>query len=159
MMSEQDARDPFLGLNEHIRGQARGEVPTYYTVGKILSTTPLTVRADGMDLDLEDLYVAEHLTAGWLETLTGLSWPLTAELPEKTFYGHHICAFTGNPVSNPVTRPAETVEGETTESAPVTHGALLKAGDQVLLLRSPDGQTYYLLERLVKTYYESVSAD
>ena len=158
-MSEQDARDPFLGLNEHIRGQARGEVPTYYAVGKVLSTNPLAIRADGIDLDLEDLYVAEHLTAGWKETLTGLKWPVTSKLPEKVFYGHHLCAYSGMYVSNPVTRPEETVEGETAETAPVTHGALLKAGDQVLLLRSPDGQTYYLLARLVKTYYEPVPSD
>ena len=51
-------------------------------------------------------------------------------------------------------RAEETVEGETTEEAPVTHGALLRAGDQVLLLRSADGQNYYVIERLVKVYYE-----
>ena len=31
--------------------------------------------------------------------------------------------------------------------------------DTVLLLRSMDGQTYYLIERLVKAYYEPVPAD
>lgn len=51
------------------------------------------------------------------------------------------------------------MEGETAVAAPVTHGALLKAGDLVLLLRSMDGQTYYLIERLVKAYYEPVPAD
>ena len=40
------------------------------------------------------------------------------------------------------------------EIATVIHGALLKAGDAVLLLRSGDGQTYYVIERLVKAYYE-----
>ena len=33
-MSERDARDPYLGLNSHIRQQARSQIPTYYTVGR-----------------------------------------------------------------------------------------------------------------------------
>ena len=51
------------------------------------------------------------------------------------------------------------MQGETAKEAPVTHGALLNAGDQVLLLRSADGQTYYVIERMVKVYHESVSTD
>jgi len=154
---EENARDPFLGLNAHIRDQARGEIPVYYTVGKVLSTNPLAVRADGMDLDLEDLYIAQHLTAGWPEALTGLEWPLTADLPRREFHGSCKCGLSSGTCS--VTRPAEVAEGRTAETAPVTHGALLRAGDTVLLLRSPDGQIYYLLERLVRTYEEPVPAD
>ena len=50
-MSERDARDPYLGLNNHIRQQARSQIPTYYTVGKVVSLRPLMVRAAGMNLD------------------------------------------------------------------------------------------------------------
>ena len=82
-MNGQDARDPFLGINEHIRNQARSQVPTYYTIGKILSVSPMVVRAAGMNLDKDDLRIAQHLKPGWVEHLAELEWALTADLPMK----------------------------------------------------------------------------
>ena len=58
-----------------------------------------------------------------------------------------------------VIRPVETVEGKTAKEAPATHGSLLHAGDHVLLLRSADGQTYYVVERMVKVSDEPVPND
>ena len=152
-----DARDPYVGLNDYFGRKAAGAVPSWYAVGRVISTSPLKIRADGLDLDIEDLYIAQHLTAGWVEQLTELAWPVTSTLPQKNFNGRCQCGLSSG--SCYVTRPEEEVEGETAEAAPVTHGALLKAGDLVLLLRSMDGQTYYLIERLVKAYYEPVPAD
>lgn len=147
-----NARDPYVGLNQYFGRKASEAVPTWYAVGKVISTSPLKIRADGLDLDIEDLYIAQHLTAGWIEQLTGLSWPVTSTLPQKTFYGYCKCGLSSGDAW--VTRPEEEVKGETAKAAPVTHGALLKAGDEVLLIRSADGQTYYLIEKLVKVYYE-----
>ncbi len=152
-----DARDPYVGLNDYFGRKAAGAVPSWYAVGKVLSTNPLKIRADGLDLDIEDLYIAQHLTAGWIEQLTGLAWSVTSTLTQKTFSGQCRCSLSSGDAW--VTRPEEVVEGKTAETAQVTHGALLKAGDLVLLLRSMDGQTYYVLERLVKAYYEPVPAD
>ena len=154
---KENARDPYVGLNEYFGRKASEAVPSWYAVGKVISTSPLKIRADGMDLDLEDLYLAEHLTAGWQEQLTGLSWPLTAKLPQKMFQGTCKCELSSGTCQ--VVRTEETVEGKTAKEAPATHGALLHAGDQVLLLRSADGQTYYVIERLVKVYREPVSID
>ena len=154
---KENARAPYVGLNEYFGRKASEAVLPWYAVGKVLSTSPLKIRADGLDLDLEDLYLAQHLTAGWIEQLTGLAWPLTASLPRKQFDGKCNCSYGSG--SCYVIRPEETVEGKTTEAAPITHGALLKAGDMVLLLRSADGQTYYVVERIVKIYDESVSID
>lgn len=67
-----DARDPYVGLNDYFGRKAAGAVPSWYAVGRVISTTPLKIRADGLDLDIEDLYIAQHLTAGWIEQLTGL---------------------------------------------------------------------------------------
>lgn len=154
---KENARDPYVGLNEYFGRKASEAVPSWYAVGKVISTSPLKIRADGMDLDLEDLYLAEHLTAGWQERLTGLSWPLTAKLPQKIFQGTCKCELSSGTCQ--VVRTEETVEGKTAKEAWATHGALLHAGDQVLLLRSADGQTYYVIERLVKVYHEPVSTD
>ena len=132
-------------------------MPSWYAVGKVISTSPLKIRADGMDLETEDLYIAEHLSAGWQERLSGLSWPLTAELAQKMLLGECTCSLSSGKCQ--VIRPQETVTGRTAAEATATHGALLRAGDQVLLIRSGDGQTYYVIERLVKVYHESVPVD
>ena len=60
-----DARDPYVGLNDYFGRKAAGAVPAWYAVGRVISTTPLKIRADGLDLDIEDLYIAQHLTAGF----------------------------------------------------------------------------------------------
>ncbi len=153
-----NARDPYVGLNQYFGRKAAGAVPSWYAVGKVISTSPLKIRADGMDLDIEDLYIDKHLTSSRNTSQTGLTRPLPADLPRKQFDGKCNCSYGSG--SCYVIRPEETVEGKTTKAAPITHGALLKAGDTVLLIRSEDGQTYYLIERLVKVYYESpVSTD
>ena len=154
---KENARDPYVGLNEYFGRKASEAVPSWYAVGKVLATSPLKIRADGLDLDLEDLFIAQHLTAGWQEQLTGLSWPLTAELPQKGFQGTCTCGLSSGTCQ--VIRPEETVEGKTAKEAPITHGSLLHAGDQVLLLRSADGQTYYVVERMVKVSDEPVPND
>ena len=153
----ENARDPYVGLNQYFGRKAAKAVPSWYAVGKVISTSPLKIRADGMDLETEDLYIAEHLSAGWQERLSGLSWPLTAELAQKTLLGECTCSLSSGKCQ--VIRPQETVTGKTAAEATATHGALLHAGDQVLLIRSGDGQTYYVIERLVKVYHESVPAD
>ena len=50
-----DARDPYVGLNDYFGRKAAGAVPAWYAVGRVISTTPLKIRADGLDLDIEDL--------------------------------------------------------------------------------------------------------
>lgn len=108
---KENARDPYVGLNEYFGRKASEAVPSWYAVGKVLATSPLKIRADGLDLDLEDLFIAQHLTAGWQEQLTGLSWPLTAELPQKAFQGTCTCGLSSGTCQ--VIRPEETVEGKT----------------------------------------------
>lgn len=70
-MSNPNARDPFLGLNNLIRQLAGGEVPAFCVLGQVLSVSPLRIRAEGNDLDAEDLRVAWHLTRGYLGQLGG----------------------------------------------------------------------------------------
>ena len=48
-MSEHDARDPFVGINQHIRKEARGQYVPAYAIGKVISTSPLVIRADGTE--------------------------------------------------------------------------------------------------------------
>ena len=150
-MSDQNARDPYLGLNNHIRRQAQGQIPTYYIIGKVISLRPLIVRAAGMNLDKDDLKIAQHLMPNWREALSELAWPLTADLPRKQFDGQcEIVIGTTKYIGTAwVIRPAETVEGKTTEQAAATHPNALLVGDEVILIPSADGQTYYMVDKLV----------
>ena len=150
-MSDQNARDPYLGLNNHIRRQAQGQIPTYYTIGKVISLRPLIVRAAGMNLNKDDLKIAQHLTPMWKEALSELAWPLTADLPRKQFDGQcEIVIGTTKYIGTAwVIRPAETVNGKTVEQATATHPNSLLVGDEVILIPSSDGQTYYMVDKLV----------
>ena len=143
-----DARDPYLGLNNHIKEQAKGQVPRYYTVGTVQSIEPLIIRADGMDLDRNDLKIAQHLKNGWREELSGLNWPLTANLPQARFEGKCNCSQGSGDCY--VKRPAEVVSGKTTDAAAATHPKALQTGDAVLLIPSTDGQVYYVVEKFVE---------
>ena len=152
-MKKETVRDPFTGLDRMMRKTAQESCPDQILVGTVLSVRPLRIRADGLDLDLSDLYLAAHLSAGWRESLTGLAWPVTANLPERDFSGTCFCKMgTG---TCRVTRPQEEVKGETAEQAAVTHGSALQPQDLVLLLRSGDGQTYFMVDKLVRVYQAS----
>ncbi len=151
-MSERDARDPYLGLNNHIRQQAKEQIPAYYTIGKVISLSPLLVRADGMNLDKSDILIAQHLLAGWTEHLSDLKWKVDTKLPKKRFHGECEVVI-GTSVYRGtawVDRPEETVEGYTPDQETVTHDRPLAVGDRVLLVPSNDGQTYFMVEKLVE---------
>ena len=124
-MSE-SARDPYVGINQHISQRANKEQHPTYTIGRILSLDPIKIRADGIDLEKEDLRVAdvEAREENGIETL----------LPEK------LVQVTQSAIGPFVfLRPEEHVFG----------WVVLNIDDEVLLMRSDDGQTYYLIERMV----------
>lgn len=129
-----DARDPYLGLNNHIRQQARGQAPAYYAIGKILSLRPLKIRADGLDLDKDDLRVPESMYANFVQSEPVEGRGIRTRLPPAQFPCS--CGLGAGYAS----RPEEYVYGAT----------VIKAGDEVLLVRSEDGQIYYLVERMVR---------
>ena len=140
MNEERTARDPFVGLNRLIERRAEATQRSWYAIGKVLSVSPLKIRADGMDLDWEDLRVPESLFPNFAQTAQGRG--IQAVLPEKVFEGYCEIWVNGGTVRGDafVTRPEEAVQSKVP----------LSAGDEVLLLRSGDAQTYYLIERMVK---------
>lgn len=141
-MSEQNARDPFVGLTRFFDGRAREQIPAYYTIGKVTAVSPMTIRAAGMDLDKNDLRIAQHLLPGNSEQMLQKDWGVKSVLPEKSFYGTCSCGlYSGNAV---VIRPQETVRG----SVP------LAVDDEVLLIPSADGQLYYIVDKMVEVAEE-----
>nr|DAL13018.1 MAG TPA_asm: Protein of unknown function (DUF2577) [Caudoviricetes sp.] len=129
-----EARDPYLGLNNHIRQQAREQTPAYYAIGKVLSLRPLKIRADGLDLDRDDLCVPESMYSNFIQDKPIEGRGVRARLPTAQFPCS--CGLG----AGFAVRPEEYVYGAT----------VIRAGDEVLLMRSDDGQTYYLVERMVR---------
>ncbi len=81
-MDNQSARDPYLALNEHFKQQAEQVILPGHVLGRVLGTAPLRVRADGLDLDAEDLRIAWHLTGDWMERLMAtVEFPTAATPP------------------------------------------------------------------------------
>lgn len=137
-MNEQNARDPFVGLTRFFDRRARGQIPAYYAIGKVIAVSPLTIRAAGMDLDREDLRIAQHLLPGKPEQLLKKEWGMESVLPQETFYGSCKCGLSEGKAC--VTRPQETVRG----------AVPLAVGDEVLLIPSADGQLYYIVDKMME---------
>lgn len=133
MNQDESARDPYVRLNQHISKRAAGEQRPTYTIGKVLSLDPIKIRADGIDLEREDLRVAESLCPNFLSEEDRETRGIWARLPEAQFP-----CYCGLSVGVAV-RPEETVYG----------GGVIDVGNEVLLMRSSDGQTYYLIDRMV----------
>jgi len=134
-MSQESARDPYVGINQHISQRANKEQHQTYTIGRILSLDPIKIRADGIDLEKEDLRVAESMYPNFLENIedreeNGVETLLPEKLVEVTQSAIGPFVFL---------RPEEHVFG----------WVVLNVDDEVLLMRSDDGQTYYLIERMV----------
>lgn len=134
-MKKEDARDPYVGMCKFIDQRAGGQFSSPLTVGKVISVMPLRVRADGLDLDGDDLKIAEYLLPGWKESVT-------ATLPAANYSGTCTCAAGGGKCS--VTRPG----GEELQS--VCHTKPAAVGEELLLLKSADGQTYYAVCELAE---------
>ena len=124
------ARDPYVGLNRFIDQRAEGTQRPWYAIGRVLSLSPLRIRADGMDLDREDLRVPESLLPNFGEAA---EHGVRSRLP-KAYFECYVCDQMGYAI-----RPEEYVYG----------AAKIEIGSEVLLLRSGDAQTYYLIERMV----------
>lgn len=147
-MSEENARDPYLGLNEHLRRCANEQIKSHYKIGTVISIDPLIIRSDGFNLDKTDLMIAQHLKAGFTESLINLAWDISADLPVARFTG--TCACSAGAGTAEVMRPRETVRGKTAAKASITHERPLSVEDVVLLIPSDDAQIYYVVDKLVE---------
>lgn len=104
-------------------GEAARQVadPAPVMIGEVVSTSPLKVWADGLNLGLESLWINEALLAGYDPGLSG--------------------TLTGTGAMGAVTTKVE--PGDLTRRGPA-----LKAGDRVVVL-SLDRQIYYILCKAV----------
>lgn len=132
-----NGRDPYYGFWEMSRAESKGLMPLYYCIGTVLEVGQgkLRIRADGHELDEEDLYINE-----------ALRWNFEEEA-EMELTGNQLEGVTG------ICALGSAASGFT-----ITGGSIagtykvesrLKAGDEVLMIPSSDRQTYYVVMKVV----------
>lgn len=145
-----NGRDPYYGFWELSRAETSGLMPLYYCIGTVLEAGSgrLRVRADGHELDEDDLYIN-----------AALRWDFEEEAGFRLGGASPAGQLTG--YSDPCVLGA--AHGSFTAASGYFNGTYkaegrLRAGDEVLLIPSADRQTYYLVMKVVSVH-ESVSAD
>lgn len=141
-----NGRDPYYGFWEMSRAESAGLMPLVYCIGTVLESAPgrLRVRADGHELDEDDLYVNEALRWSFQEKAE-------LQITEGQLLGATDACLLG------AAHSSFTAQGGYLKGTYKAEGRL-KAGDEVLLIPSADRQVYYLVMKVVSGR-ESVSAD
>jgi len=136
--------DPYSALCSLMRaaGQPSGPVgPAHLRLGRVLSSTPLTVDVAGTVQEANRFYISHRLMQDHQELLR-----LECTEVNSSFSLFASCPLSGHPGS-----PASTSGGTLTTPHCLAMQAepVLKTGDQVLLL-TEDDQTFFLIDKVVK---------
>lgn len=152
----ENGRDPYFRLLSTMRQEASGLAPLYFCLGEVLeiSEETLRIRADGHELDEEDLFINDQLRVNFEEEAE-----ITLDAPELTMTGtlHGAAAPCPNGGHSffQVDRITEGCICDETARYKVKYR--LAAGDTVLLIPDRDRQVYYVVMKVVK--HGAVSAD
>lgn len=89
--------NPFTTLLETMRGEAKGQIPTAYRLGKVVNASPLKVSASGILLSGDDLLInagiGERTEALAMSELSGeLNGTLHGESVNLDIAGGHLSA-------------------------------------------------------------------
>lgn len=118
-------RDPYVRILEHMRAQGGKNNTPYVQVGVVITPDPLTIKLGDLQIDKENLLVADDLLPGYTRKITIPTTPATGSTTEEGITS------IGIPDGN----------------ISLTNG--LKANDIVALIPTLDEQTYIVLTRLV----------
>lgn len=143
-MSDKNGRDPYLELLSLIRGQAAGEIPLHVCLGEVLSYDgpgKILVRADGHDLDADDLWIADELRHDYAESR------MLTETGSARFTGYAAC---GGGYSHSWFDIIGLNSALRTKTGPDPDSPRLKKGDIVLLIPDRERQTYFLICKVVR---------
>ena len=147
------ARDPYVGLLGEMRRQSQNAAPEGVCLGVVRAVGPgvLQVQTDtGLQLDTEDLWINPLYTYDAEELLT-LELPDTGEV-SLAVDRQISCLIQFSAAGQMITVDHMTlysVPGKLTGQIRIKTQRL-QAGDRVLLLPSADGQTYYLITKVVR---------
>lgn len=149
-------RDPYLRLLNTVRKEADGLSPLYFCLGKVLeiSATTLRIRADGHELDEDDLLINDQLRVNFEEEAE-----ITLDTPDLTMTGMLMGAASPCPNGGHSFFQVSSIEEGRIydETARYKVKYRLAAGDTVLLIPDRDRQVYYVVMKVVK--HGAVSAD
>ncbi len=152
-MSE-NGRDPYLGLLNTMRAEAEALAPVYLCLGTVLEITETTLRAqaDGHELDQEDLLINDMLRVDFEEEAEVEIQAENTDI-QGQFLGMATCGLGVHSSFDIYSMASGHIKAK--ERYKVQYR--LAAGDLVLLIPSPDRQTYYLVMKVVR--HGAVSSD
>ena len=145
--------DPYAGLIDAMRSQAGKVQPPGWCLGTVVTASPLVIRANGMELDRDDLLVDPRLLEGW-EVPCSLQLSLTSGSVTLDIGGKSVetSLMVGDFLisSLPLYELPGTLSGTLAATGTLrqTKGALAP-GDRVVLLPDGEGQTYIVLCKVV----------
>ena len=158
--------DPFAGITLEMQNQAKRVQPPGWRLGKVLAVGPgtLRIRAGGLDLDEEDLWVNPALLGGheepFLAKITLSAQDTEAEDAEGAPHkldvgGARVQTFiqigTVTVSSIPLYDLPGVLTGVFTGTVELI-GNRLKAGDWVVLLPDSNEEFYYVLTKVVQPH-------
>lgn len=156
--------DPFAGLALEMQHQARRILPPAWRLGRVTAVGPgiLRIRAGGLDLDEEDLWVDPALLMGHEEPFP-VKITIGAADTETEESAPHNLDVGGTRVRTFIQIGATTVSAIPLYDLPGTltgvfqgtvelMGNRLKQGDWVVLLPDADEEFYYVLTKVVQPH-------
>ena len=165
-MKSASGMDPFAGLALEMREQARRILPPQWRLGRVTAAGPgmLRIRAGGLDLDEEDLWVDPRLLMGHEEPLhVKFTLAAGAEDEESEEGAPHTLDVGGTYVrtriqignivvsSIPLYELPGTLSGVFQGTVELLENRL-KAGDWVVLLPDETEEFYYVLTKVVQPH-------
>ncbi len=153
----ENGRDPYLRLLDTMRQEASGLAPLYFCLGEVLeiSEDTLRIRADGHELDAEDLFINDQLRVNFEEEAE-----VMMDTPDLEVSGnlHGMIPTCGAGPGHRIFEVSGISDGRICDAtARYKVKYRLKAGDTVLLIPDRDRQIYYIVMKVVK--HGTISVD
>ena len=125
-------RDPYAGIVREMRENSRAVQPALWCLGVVLRASPLLIRANGMELDGEDLRINPAL-------LPHTERAVALRIESGSVSG----SASGMPFS-------ASLNGGTVSGTYTLPDSPLREGDQVVLLPEEGGLLYFVLCKVVQ---------
>jgi len=127
--------NPYSKLIEQMKKQGASSNPPAIEIGEVASPNPLTIRVGGLQLNKNNILIADYLLKGYRREI---------KIPEAAAIGE-----TNNVSIGDYGTHKHTVDKIGINEVEITFLDALKQGDKLAILPTKDKQTYIILARVV----------
>lgn len=134
-MNKQEARqikeNPFSKIIEEMRKQGEKANPPSVQIGQIISSQPLVIRIGDLQVDEDNILIADYLLKDYKKTASIKGVSLTGSTSTSKNHKHNLTSLDIN-------------------QSVINFSSNLNNGDNLAVLATSDKQTYIILAKLVK---------